>query len=126
MNTLKKEAIEFLSVLEGNHQLLKGLHWSTNCKAEHLLTDDIDSSVLEYEDKIAENVMGCGNFRIGVGDLKTMLPSAKNLGDMLTELENDVKDFKSKLEDKKHSGIINILDDFLTDINTWKYLKTFN
>ena len=45
---------------------------------------------------------------------------------MLNELENDVKDFKSKLEDKKHSGIINILDDFLTDINTWKYLKTFN
>jgi hypothetical protein len=91
-----------------------------------LLTDDIDSSVLEYEDKIAENVMGCGAFRIGIGDLKTMLPSAKNLGDMLNELENDVKDFKSKLEDKKHSGIINILDDFLTDINTWKYLKTFN
>lgn len=126
MNTLKKEAIEFLSVLEGNHQLLKGLHWSTNCKSEHLLTDDIDSSVLEYEDKIAENVMGCGGFRIGVGDLKTMLPSAKNLGDMLTELETDAKKFKNTLDENKHTGIINIIDDLLSDINTWKYLRTFN
>lgn len=126
MSTLKKDSIEFLSILEGNHQLLKGLHWNSGCKAEHLLTDDIDEAVLEYEDKIAENVMGNGGFRIGVGELKTMLPSAKSLTDMLNELEADVKKFKATLVEDKHAGIINILDDLLTDINTWRYLKTFN
>lgn len=126
MSTLKKDSIEFLSILEGNHQLLKGLHWNSGCKAEHLLTDDIDEAVLEYEDKIAENVMGNGGFRIGVGELKTMLPSAKSLTDMLNELESDVKKFKTTLVEDKHAGIINILDDLLTDINTWRYLKTFN
>jgi hypothetical protein len=126
MSTLKKDSIEFLSILEGNHQLLKGLHWNSGCKAEHLLTDDIDDAILEYEDKIAENVMGNGAFRIGVGELKTMLPSAKSLTDMLNELESDVKKFKATLVEDKHAGIINILDDLLTDINTWRYLKTFN
>jgi DNA-binding ferritin-like protein len=126
MSTLKKDSIEFLSILEGNHQLLKGLHWNSGCKAEHLLTDDIDEAILEYEDKIAENVMGNGGFRIGVGELKTMLPSAKSLTDMLNELESDVKKFKTTLVEDKHAGIINILDDLLTDINTWRYLKTFN
>ena len=126
MSTLKKDSIEFLSILEGNHQLLKGLHWNSGCKAEHLLTDDIDKAILEYEDKIAENVMGNGGFRIGVGELKTMLPSAKSLTDMLNELESDVKKFKTTLVEDKHAGIINILDDLLTDINTWRYLKTFN
>lgn len=126
MSTLKKDSIEFLSILEGNHQLLKGLHWNSGCKAEHLLTDDIDEAILEYEDKIAENVMGNGGFRIGVGELKTMLPSAKSLTDMLNELESDVKKFKTTLVEDKHVGIINILDDLLTDINTWRYLKTFN
>lgn len=126
MSTLKKDSIEFLSILEGNHQLLKGLHWNSGCKAEHLLTDDIDEAILEYEDKIAENVMGNGGFRIGVGELKTMLPSAKSLTDMLNELESDVKKFKTTLVEDKHTGIINILDDLLTDINTWRYLKTFN
>lgn len=126
MSTLKKDSIEFLSILEGNHQLLKGLHWNSGCKAEHLLTDDIDEAILEYEDKIAENVMGNGGFRIGVGELKTMLPSAKSLTDMLNELELDVKKYKATLVEDKHAGIINILDDLLTDINTWRYLKTFN
>ena len=106
--------------------MLKGLHWNSGCKAEHLLTDDIDEAILEYEDKIAENVMGNGGFRIGVGELKTMLPSAKSLTDMLNELETDVKKFKATLVEDKHAGIINILDDLLTDINTWRYLKTFN
>ena len=70
--------------------------------------------------------MGNGGFRIGVGELKTMLPSAKSLTDMLNELESDVKKFKTTLVEDKHVGIINILDDLLTDINTWRYLKTFN
>jgi hypothetical protein len=55
-----------------------------------------------------------------------MLPSAKSLTDMLNELETDVKKFKATLVEDKHAGIINILDDLLTDINTWRYLKTFN
>ena len=44
---------------------------------------------------------------------------------MLDEMVTDVNSFKSKLDDKKHAGIINILDDLITDINKWKYLDTF-
>lgn len=125
MSELKKNGAEFLSMLEGYHELLKELHWSTTCKAEHLLTDDIDGSVLEYEDKLAEGLMGNGSFRYGLGDLKSLLPNSKNLSDLLKELENDVNEFKGKLDDKKNAGILNILDDFLEDINKWKYLETF-
>lgn len=126
MSELKKNGIDFLSNLEGYHQALKGIHWSTKCKAEHLLTDDIDEAVLEYEDKLAENLMGCGNFRYGVGDLKTMLPSAKGLAELLSELQDDVNKFEATLDTKKHEGIINITGDFCEDINKWKYLATFN
>ena len=125
MSELKKNGIEFLSNLEGYHQCLKGIHWSTKCKAEHLLTDEIDDSVLDYEDSLAESIMGCAGVRYGVGELKTMMPSSRNLTDMLDEMLTDVNSFKSKLEDKKHAGIINILDDLITDINKWKYLDTF-
>lgn len=123
MSELKKNGIEFLSNLEGYHQCLKGIHWSTKCKAEHLLTDEIDDSVLGYEDSLAESIMGYANIRYSVGDLKTMLPSSKSLSEMLNELEGDTISFKSKLDDKKHAGIINIIDDLLTDINKWKYLE---
>ena len=116
MSELKKNGIEFLSNLEGYHQALKAIHWNTKCKAEHLLTDEIDGAVLEYEDKLAENLMGCGNFRYGFGDLKTMLPSSKGLLELLSELQDA----------KKHEGIINITGDFCEDINKWKYFATFN
>jgi len=125
MSELKKSGIDFLSCLEGYHQALKGIHWNTTCKAEHLLTDDIDDSVLEYEDKIAENLMGCGDFRFEIGDLKTMLPSARTLSEILKELQSDVNRFQEELDDKEHAGIINILEDFTEDINKWKYLATF-
>lgn len=126
MSELKKNGIEFLSNLEGYHQALKAIHWNTKCKAEHLLTDEIDDAVLEYEDKLAENLMGCGNFRYGFGDLKTMLPSSKGLLELLSELQDDLNKFEATLDSKKHEGIINITGDFCEDINKWKYLATFN
>lgn len=128
MNDIKKIGIEFLSSLEGYHQKIKEIHWSTQCKSEHLLTDEIDGDVLDYEDKIAENIMGIANFRIGIGDLKTLLPNSSNLKDVLKEMDSDVEKFKDdidKIEKHNCSGLLNILDDFSESINKWKYLETF-
>ena len=122
---LKKHGLEFLNYLNGYHIRLKEIHWNTTCKAEHLLTDDIDGGVLEYEDKLAENLMGCGDFRFEIDELKTMLPSARTLSEILKEMQSDVNGFQDKLDDKEHAGIINILEDFTEDINKWKYLATF-
>lgn len=126
-NELKNKTIEFLSGLEGMHSRLKTLHWSTKNHSEHVLTDDIDSSVLEYEDKIAECVMGRLNVRFGVGDLKCLLPDAKTLDSLVNEMLNDVITFKKEVDgDILNTGLINILDEFVSDINKWNYLKTLS
>ena len=67
MKELKSKCIEFLSYCDGYHEILKGLHWGATHHAEHILTDDIDGSVLEYQDKIAECVMGITDSKFGVG-----------------------------------------------------------
>lgn len=124
---MKKEVLNFLSELEGYHQILKEIHWSTKNKAEHLLTDEIDSAVLEYEDSIAENTMGILNTRFGVGDLKSLLPNAKSLDGVLKEMNDDLTSLRDKLDgDNNYVGLINILDDFASDINKWNYLRTFS
>ena len=121
---LKEETKNFLSALEGYHQLSKTLHWSATAMAEHKLLDDMDHSILDYEDSIAEFVMGITDSRFQNGDLKTLLPSAKNLKDMIKELKTDITNYRDYVED--NSGLVNILDDFLTDVDKWNYLRTFS
>ena len=125
MEFTKKDALNFLSAMEGYHSLLKTIHWSTTNKSEHELVDDIDESILDYEDRVAEATMGRLNTRFGVGDLKTLMPDAKTLDSMLKELETDVVKFKETIGDEtKYSGMHNILDELMEDICKWNYLRT--
>lgn len=125
MALTKENGLNLLSNCEGYHQLLKGLHWQADNKSEHLLTDDMDSSVLDFEDKMAENIMGSLGEKFHTGELKTMLPEADNIKSLLDEMENDIASFVEEIgDDRKLGGIHNIIDDFLEDINKWKYLAT--
>ncbi len=125
MEFTKKEALEFLSALEGYHSLLKTIHWSTTNKSEHTLVDSIDEDVLEFEDRIAEATMGRLNIRFGVGDLTTLMPDAKTLDTLLKELEGDILKFKEQIGDEpKYSGMHNILDEFMEKVYSWNYLRT--
>ena len=125
MKELKNKTIEFLSNIEGYHQCLKGLHWSATHHALHILTDEIDEEVLKVEDDISECVMGILDTRFGVGDLKTMLPSAKTLDALLKEMKADLVEFKTKVGDSSDvAGLQNILDDYMQSINKWNYLRT--
>lgn len=125
MKRLKEETKEYLSILEGYHQCLKTLHWSATHNSLHVLTDEIDESVLGVEDDIAECVMGILDSKFGLGDLKTMLPEAKTLDSLLKEMKQDLLLYKDKVGDEpNHAGLQNILDDFMQKINKWNYLKT--
>lgn len=126
MALTKEKAIDFLSALEGYHQQLKLIHWSTDNHSKHLLTDEIDGDVLECEDCVAENVMGILGENISEG-LKALIPNNKELKGLLGELEDDVISFKEDFEDdKKCAGLVNILDDCLQNINKWKFLETLS
>lgn len=123
----KENAKELLCSLEGYHQILKEIHWSTDNKSKHLLTDEIDEGVLEFEDELAEVVMGKLGEKFGKGDLKSMLPEAEELKGVLDELESDVNKFIDSIGGEHgYGGIYNVTDDFLSKIYKWKYLETLS
>jgi len=123
----KDKAKELLCALEGHHQILKELHWSTDNHSRHILTDEIDEGVLEFEDELAEVVMGKLGEKFGKGDLKAMLPEAEELKGVLDELEDDVNKFIDSLgSEHGFGGIYNVTDDFLSKIYKWKYLETLS
>lgn len=129
---LKKEnALELLCSLEGYHQILKELHWSTDNHAKHLLTDEIDGGVLEFEDKLAEVAMGTLGEKFGKGDLKTMLPEAEELKGILDEIAEDVHTFTDRLSadgeyDYAYGALNSVCDDFMANVCKWKYLETLS
>lgn len=125
MALTKEKAVDFLSSLEGYHQQLKLIHWSTDNHSKHLLTDELDGCILDCEDSVAENVMGILGEKISEG-LKALLPNNKELKGLLGELEDDVLNFKDECDDRKEAGLINILDDMLTSINKYKFLETLS
>ena len=125
MDSLFEKTKRFLSVCDGAHEICKGLHWSAEHHAEHILTDDIDDAILDYQDKIAEVVMGLTGQKFQVGDLKALVGSSKDCKSFLNELESDLISYKKELgSDIRVDGLINVLDDFATDISKWKYLST--
>ena len=123
---MRKDILDFLSALEGYHSTLKMIHWSASNNSEHVLTDKIDETVLEYEDKISEISMGLLNTRFGIGDLKCMLPQSKELKGLLDELESDILSLRKKLTNDKCCGLVSTLDDMMKDIDTFKYLRTLS
>lgn len=127
MALTKENALELLQSLEGYHQRLKELHWSTDNHSRHLLTDEIDGGVLEFEDGLAEVVMGKLGEKFGKGDLKTLLPNAEELKGILDELEDDVNKFIDSIGGEHgFGGVYNVTDDFLSKIYKWKYLETLS
>ena len=117
----KSKATNFLNKLEGYHQALKVLHWTAENNHKHTLTDDIDGSVLKFEDKVAEVVMGIIGERIT--SLDSDKPSSTDLKGLLDELKRDILEFLDEFEDKRdYRGLVNVCDDFLSDVETDKYL----
>lgn len=121
----KKNCIWFLSTLEGYHSQVKMMHWMTTNYHEHKLCDDIDESVLDYQDRFAEAAMGVLGERFGVGEIKSLIPESTQLSQLLNELEKDVLKMKQTIGDEpRFDGIANILDDILESVDSWKYLVT--
>lgn len=127
MALTKQNAANLLSELEGYHEILKTLHWSTDNHSRHILTDEIDSEVLAFEDELAEVVMGKLGEKFAKGDLKALLPEAEELKGVLDELEKDVNKFIDSIGGEHgFGGIYNVTDDFLSKIYKWKYLETLS
>ena len=132
-NNIKEEAItpqeavlDFIKYIEGVRIRLKEFHWVAERNSKHLLNDDISSSLEEFEDNIAEDLMGICGFRIQVGAIVPTITNQVELSALLCELHDAVVQLCACLEnDKLYGGIVNELEDLMHDIGKWKYLATF-
>ena len=121
---MDRKYVDFICSMHGYMIRVKEIHWNTDNNAEHLLCDEIEDSIHDCEDRLAECIMGITNNKFKVGDLKPMLPNNTDLKKMLQEFEKETIDFKKGLDEYKEGGLINICDDILECVNKFKYRTT--
>lgn len=122
--------LNFICILEGYRIRFREYHWSTDTMASHKLCDDIMSALLNYEDQLAEEFQGIINYRIKPGTIKPIMNVSENSGiiEALNCLVTDIINLKKsiqRLQNINYDGILNIIDDMIHTINTFKYLATF-
>jgi hypothetical protein len=89
---MDKKYVNFICSMHGYMIRVKEIHWNTDNNAEHLLCDEIESSIHDCEDRLAECMMGITGKKFKVGDLKPMLPNNTDLKKMLQEFEGETID----------------------------------
>lgn len=124
--TPQEAVLDFIKYIEGVRIRFRELHWSAERNSKHVLTDDIISSLEDFEDNIAEDLMGVCGFRIKVGAVVPTMTNQVELEALLCELHEFSVQLCASIEnDKLYTGIVNELEDLIHNIGKWKYLATF-
>lgn len=114
--------IDFFNTILGAYIRLRELHFNTLIQAQHNLTNDVMPALMDYADSIMENAMGMFG-RPGMDILEAKKDSHDTIKECLENLRTENLKFKNALDKGTLSGIHNILDDMMTDLNKWIYLS---
>ena len=130
--SLPEAILLYIKKLEGYRIRLREIHWSTENKSKHELSDSLMSMLADYEDSIAEEAMGIFGIRLKVGDIVPEIPEGRDIKSILTSLTNDTLTLLASLEPSEgetstlSGGIPSILEDIMHDLNKSKYLETLS
>ena len=117
-----KTCIDFMNTTISTYLRLREIHFNTLIQAQHDLTNDIMPDLMEYADSVMENAMGMFG-RPGYDIISVSKVKCKTIKECLESLRKEALTTKLSLDKDTLSGITNILDDMITDLNKWIYLS---
>ena len=118
---MKKNVLKYLNELQGYRAAIKNLHWSSSNMSEHKVWDDIDSSVGEAQDEIAEVAQGMFG-QIKKNELKPISYTIKNSKEALNAIIDSTKAFHKTLTDESTVQLKSVVESILADLEKYKYL----
>ena len=118
---MKTNVLKYLNELQGYRAAIKNLHWSSSNMSEHKVWDDIDSSVGEAQDEIAEVAQGMFG-QIKKNELKPISYTIKNSKEALNAIIDSTKAFHKTLTDESTVQLKSVVENVLADLEKYKYL----
>lgn len=107
--------------LHGYHTRLKELHYSAPSHSIHIIIDEFDKALQEFDDRIMEDAQSIFGF-IQPGTVNPILPQEMEIEELLRSIRAMLAEMKNELTEKLYTGILNTVDDFWSEVNRTIYL----
>jgi len=122
MEDKQKVILNIVNCLFGSYIRIREIHWNTHTQATHNLTNELMPEVIDYIDMLLELLSGIQD-RPGFDIIKPVIPSTKQLTDILKAMVMKIEMSQEFLNDPKFRGVNKTLDDLIADLNKWTYLS---
>ena len=117
---MKDLFLEILNKLEGYKTKCKNLHWAAEKMNTHKLLDEFLSIISDYQDSIAEEIMGIRGEHLNPNDIK---PITDNPYQFIKKLTADILSFRKNIPDKViYEGMRSECDTFIHNLSKYNYL----
>lgn len=114
--------ITYIGALVGFSNKCKNLHWAAPDKDIHVYLDEFYDILGDFTDTVAESFMGILG-KMQPNDIIAVCPEITSATGFINQVLEKTEEFRKAIEENEtFAGILSECDDFIKDINKYKYL----
>lgn len=118
-----KPFLDFICKLEGWKTKCKNLHWAAPKKNVHVYLDEFLEVISDYQDTVAEGIMGVLSVHLGPSDVKGDPGNAQNAQQFVDEVKAGTLNFYKQIpENPLYAGLKSECETFIQNVNKFDYL----
>ena len=114
---------DFISKLEGWKTKCKNLHWAAPKNNIHVRLDEFLEVLSDYQDTLAEGIMGLLGVHLGPNDISGNPGNIDNATDFINQVKTETLSFYNSIpSDIQYCGLKSETETFIYNINKFTYL----
>lgn len=115
--------LSFINQLEGYKTKCKNLHWAAPKNNVHVRLDEFLDIISDYQDTVAEGIMGVLGIHLGPNDVSGISSTASTASQLVKEVKDSTLAYYSKIPDSPlYAGLKSECETFIQNVNKYDYL----
>lgn len=118
-----KPFLDFINKLEGWKTKCKNLHWAAQKNNVHVRLDEFLEIISDYQDTVAEGIMGVLGVHLGPNDVSGNPGNATTAMQLVDEVKSSTLSFYSRIPNNPlYAGLKSECETFIQNVNKYDYL----